>query len=114
MPNYANGKIYAIRSRSRPDLVYIGSTTQQLSKRYAEHVRDWRAGEGKVISYLVIEIGDSYIELIEAYPCKNKEELRRREGEVQRSIPCVNIRIEGRTPAEYREDNKEEIDAYHR
>lgn len=42
MPNYANGKIYAIRSRSRLDLVYIGSTTQQLSKRYAEHVQHFR------------------------------------------------------------------------
>ena len=26
MPNYQNGKIYAIRSHSRPDLIYVGSS----------------------------------------------------------------------------------------
>ena len=37
MPNYQNGKVYSIRSHSRPDLVYVGSTTQPLSKRFGGH-----------------------------------------------------------------------------
>ena len=35
--NYQNGKIYTIRSRSRPDLIYVGSTIQSLSTRFGEH-----------------------------------------------------------------------------
>ena len=59
----------------------------------------------------VVEIGDAYIELVENYPCFNLEELRRREGEFQRSIDCVNICIAGRSMSEWREDNKETISA---
>ena len=36
MPNYSEGKIYAIRSH-QTDRVYVGSTTQPLSKRFYEH-----------------------------------------------------------------------------
>ena len=52
-------------------------------------------------SFLVIELGDSYVELVENYPCANKEELRRREGQLQRSLPCVNVKVAGRTAAEW-------------
>lgn len=107
MPNYANGKIYTVRSVSRPDLIYVGSTTQTLSKRHSEHKIE--LARGTCISRLVIEIGDSYIELHENFPCSSREELRKREGEVQRSIPCVNRVIAGRTKTEYRAENRETI-----
>ena len=105
MPNYANGKIYSIRSRSRPDLVYIGSTIRPLSERFGGH----RKPSEKCTSKQIIDIGDAYIELIESYPCANIEELHKREGQVQRSMDCVNRNIAGRTPSEYRQDNKEDI-----
>ena len=38
MPNYQNGKIYCIRSH-QTDNIYIGSTTQKLCVRMAEHKR---------------------------------------------------------------------------
>ena len=86
MPNYQNGKIYSIRSRSRPDLVYVGSTTQPLSKRLGEH----KTPRKKTSSKQIIELGDAYIELIENYSCENKEELLKREGEIMRSMECLN------------------------
>ncbi len=110
MPDYANGKVYAVRSRSREDLVYIGSTTQPLAKRYSEHMR--AIGKHGTSAKQVIDIGDSYVELIEAFPCANKDELLRREGQIIRSMDCVNRCVAGRTLVEYRADNAEAIAAY--
>jgi hypothetical protein len=86
MPNYQNGKIYSIRSRSNLDLVYVGSTTQPLSKRFGGHKRQ----SNKTSSKHIINLGDGYIELIENFSCNSKEELLKREGEIMRSMDCVN------------------------
>jgi len=86
MPDYQQGKIYSIRSVSRPDLVYVGSTVQPLSKRFGRH----KTPANHTTSKQVIDIGDAYIELIEMYPCDNIEQLRQREGEIMRSMDCVN------------------------
>ena len=104
MPNYMKGKIYQIWSPNT-DKVYIGSTTQSLHKRFADHKRKQRS------SREVIDCGGAKIELIEYYPCSRKDELNRREGEIQRGRPCVNRCIAGRTPREYRQDNRESIAA---
>jgi aspartate carbamoyltransferase regulatory subunit len=37
-----------------------------------------------------MDIGDAYIELIEYFQCDTKEELSKREGEIMRSMDCVN------------------------
>ncbi len=84
--NYQNGKIYTIRSRSRPDLIYVGSTIQSLSTRFGEHKKPANSYTSKQI----ITLGDSYIELLETYPCSNVEELRLRENHHMRSMDCVN------------------------
>ena len=105
MPNYQNGKIYSIRSRSRDDLVYVGSTCCGLSVRFGQH----KLVGNKASSKQIVELGDAYIELIENYACGSKEELNRREGQLIRSMVCVNKRIEGRTATEYYHDNREEI-----
>ena len=52
---------------------------------------------------------DCYIELLEEFPCVNKMQLNRREGELIRLHDCVNKNIAGRTPSEYREEHKTEI-----
>jgi hypothetical protein len=112
MPDYSNGKIYTIRSRSC-DLVYIGSTVQRLTDRFAEHKRHYNGyKQGKrafVCSYTVFDKGDAYIELFELYPCNNRIELARYEGQCQRKYECVNNNIAGRTVAEYKEEEKEKI-----
>ena len=112
MPNYQNGKIYAIRSH-QTDKIYIGSTSQALSTRFGTHRRffsSWKNGSRHyTTSYEILENDDCYIELLENYPCNDKNELRRREGELIRAMNCINKNIAGRTQKEYYNDNREEI-----
>ena len=117
MVNYQNGKIYTIRSRNS-DKVYVGSTCNELRKRIYEHKKDyryWVNGKPKYVSsFEVLKDGMCYIELLEKYPCNDKNELKRREGEVIRSMECVNKAIAGRTPKEYQEEHKEQRKEYHK
>ena len=47
------------------------------------------------------------IELIEEYPCNDKMELHKREGQHIQSIDCVNKQIAGRTKQERTRTNAE-------
>jgi hypothetical protein len=98
--DYKNGKIYAIRSH-QTEQIYIGSTTQPLTKRLNAHKAK------NCNSKLILQYEDAYIELIETYSCENREQLNKREGEHIRANNCVNKLIAGRTQKEYLEDNKE-------
>jgi hypothetical protein len=103
-PNFQNGKIYSIRSH-QTEKIYVGSTTQPLYKRFHQHKKP----SNKTNSKEIMKFADAYIELIENYPCIDKDELHMREGEIIRERDCVNRNIAGRTKAEWREDNKENI-----
>jgi len=103
MPNYSSGKIYRIVSPHHP-LPYIGSTTQPLANRMALH-RKTRT----CTSRLLIDAGDASIELVEEFPCQTMEELTRREGEVMRTMECVNRRVAGRTRKEYYQENRKAV-----
>ena len=106
--NYQNGKIYCIRTTIDDD-IYVGSTTQLLSKRMAWH-RDGTKHEKKKhlkIYQKMTEHGydNFYIELLEECPSENVEQ-RRREGEMIRELrPVLNKAIVGRTIKEWYEDN---------
>jgi len=93
MVNYQKGKIYTIRSRNS-DKVYIGSTCNELRKRFYNHKTDykrWVNGKGDyTASSEVLKDGNCYIELLEKCPCNSKDELLRREGQLIRSMKCVN------------------------
>jgi hypothetical protein len=106
MVNYQNGKIYSIRS-FQTNIIYIGSTTQKLSTRMAEHRSRFKKNKFYCTSYEILKYDDAYIELLENCPCENKEELYKREGELQRENSCVNERIAGRSDKQWRNDNKE-------
>ena len=79
MPNYQNSKVYKIWN-TEDDMIYIGSTTQALCVRMAEHRRDVKRCQerGMRLLYHMQGIGiDKFrIELVEEYPCNNVEELR--------------------------------------
>ena len=110
MPNYSDGKIYAIRSH-QTDKVYIGSTTQLLSKRFYEHKKSYERyikdqKKAYITSFEMFKYNDCYIELIKNYPCKNKEELSKEEGALIRKMNCVNKKIAGRTLKEYYDENR--------
>ena len=109
---YENGKIYCIRNWVDDD-IYVGSTTQALSKRFQKHkdILTTFKKDRKLYSKMnELGIDKFYIELYEEYPCNNVEQLRRREGEIIRNLkPVLNKQIEGRTLGEWIEDNKEHL-----
>lgn len=117
MPDYRKGKIYKIVS-DKTDKMYYGSTCSPLSVRMGNHRRSyksWKKGKARhVRAYDIMEFGDARIVLVENYPCNNIEELEKgREAHYIRNEECVNIRVPGRTPKQYQEDNKEKYKQYY-
>jgi hypothetical protein len=113
MPNYQNGKIYKLVS-FQTDKIYIGSTTQSLAVRKAEHVKKYKhflAGKGNyTTSYELIKLGDVDIVLIENFPCNSKEELHKQERfYIENFKNCSNKNIPTRTSKEYYEHHKEKL-----
>jgi len=115
MPNYQNSKLYKIWSPQTNE-VYVGSTTQPLSRRMVGHrgaFKRYKAGKTNYVSsFKILEYGDARIELIRECPCDNREQLVAIEGKHIRELDCVNIIIAGRTWKQYRQDNKDKIKAY--
>ena len=109
MPNYQDGKVYTIRNYTDNSLIYVGSTTETLSRRLVNHRTDCKRGvKVSLYSHIVDNNWSNwYIELYEYYPCNNRTELDRREGEVIRDIGTINKNIAGRTQKDWREDNPE-------
>jgi hypothetical protein len=107
---YQNGKIYKLVCDATP-IVYYGSTIQLLSKRLNIHKYSTNC-----CSRELFELGNVSIELIEEYPCNNKQELLAREriyiefmlNNFTHRVIC-NKEIPNRTPKEYRQDNRESI-----
>lgn len=117
MNKYQNGKIYKIVDVGYTKC-YIGSTCEKLSQRMARHrgtyksyLKDNKLNTSSSRLFDEFGIENCKIELIEEYPCENKMELLRKEGEHIRNNNCVNKIIAGRTVKEYNEDNKEKISA---
>ena len=115
MNRYNEGKIYKIVDVAYTKC-YVGSTRETLSQRMARHREKYNSyikGKGKFTTSfnLFDEFGvdNCKIELIENYPCQNKDELRRKEGHFIKNTDCVNKLIAGRTDKEYRQDNREKI-----
>lgn len=110
MPDYLQSKIYKIWSPSE-NLVYYGSTIQSLAQRLAKHKSGYKrynnGKRGYCTSFLVLDCEDYKIELVEEYPCNNKQQLEKQEGEYIKINDCVNKVVVGRTPREYYEANKE-------
>ena len=107
MPDYSKAKIYAIKS-DQYDKIYIGSTCRPLNIRLNEHkCRKYYVKKEK--SKEILKYNDAKIYLIENFPCLNKNELRKREGEIIRQNNCVNIQIAGRTTKMWIDENKDHV-----
>ena len=119
---YQNAKIYVLVENACTKQ-YIGSTCESLSRRRSRHISSYKFyqstpdKENRFITsfYLLSKFGieNVKIELLENFPCKNKEELRKREGFHIRQNDCVNKCIAGRIVKErqqvWQEQNKEQI-----
>ena len=90
MIDYKNGKLYSVRCFSDQSLIYVGSTTQTLSKRWGDHKHQWKTGNHLPFHKLIIDITDWYIQLEEVCPCDNKEQLIQKEFELMRKISTLN------------------------
>lgn len=114
---YTNGQIYSIRSHQTKD-IYIGSSIQPLHKRLHSHKRDYNwflKDKGHYVSsFEIIMFDDCYIELVENFPCMNKKELNKREGQHIRNTDCINRYVAGRTKQEYLKENKEQVSERHK
>lgn len=114
--NYANGKVYVVRNEDN-DKVYVGSTTQTLSKRMAEHRRGINKTDRQHFKIYIamkdIGVDKFYIELIENFPCDTKEQLTQREGHWIRHHDSFkngyNGRVEGRNTQEWYAENREKL-----
>jgi hypothetical protein len=99
MPDYQKGKIYKLWSPQGTDEeVYYGSTCNDLRYRKYGHKNKTHNCSSKI---LFEKYDDVRIELIEDYPCNNRAELNKKEGEYIRENKCLNKAIAGRTMKEY-------------
>jgi hypothetical protein len=80
---YSKAKIYSIRSH-QTDKFYIGSTTQELSKRMQSHQCHYKSRPFYVSSFEILKFPDVYIELLEEFPCENRIQLEKRESDLVR------------------------------
>jgi len=92
--------------------IYVGSTKSTLEERFKQHIQNYKVfKKGKrnyVTSYDLFDkygIDNCRIELIETV----EENLKKREGHYQKTIDCINKRVEGRTKKEHYNDNIEAI-----
>ena len=112
--DYEKGKVYCIRNYKSND-IYVGSSCQPLCKRLSWHKSS--INKKNCTNYPLYvkmkELGKEcfYIELLENYPCSNKEELRAREGHYIRKMGNLNKRIENRNKKEWTKDNYEKVKA---
>ena len=111
---YENAKVYCILNLIDDD-VYVGSTCQTLSQRMTKHRHNTKSRpDAMKITQKMRDQGieNFYIKLLEEYPCENKEQLMKKEGEWIRNISTLNDKVMGRTHAEWmkkwREENKEQ------
>ena len=118
MNKYQKSKIYKIVCNITNE-VYIGSTITKLNRRLYKHT----SPTNNCISKNIISRGNYDIELIENYPCENKEQLHIREKHFITTMDCINIRIPAQTgneikenrlkySKEYREKHKDTIKQY--
>jgi len=113
MPDYSKSKIYKIVSASKPELVYIGSTTQPLKKRFNQHrssYNQYKKGlSNYVTSFKLFECDDAEIKLIKNVCCETRKELEKLEGEIILNTICCNKYVAGRTNKAYYQSNKSKI-----
>jgi hypothetical protein len=118
---YKNAKIYTIRYRNDDSLIYIGSTCLPLYKRWYNHKHTCFNINNKEYNRIVYQkiretddFDNWYIELYDEFPCENKEQLLKHEGEVIRELGTLNTKIEGRSKKERYEENKDKLSTYYK
>ena len=110
-------QIYAIKSKSYPELQYIGSTKLSLKKRLQFHKSQYKRYCKGLLkchysSFDVMKYDDYYIELYCETGTYNRSDAEWLEGQVIRAESCINKFVPGRTNKQYYQDNIEKIKDY--
>ena len=95
MPDYKKAKIYKIIDL-KENMVYIGSTTNALSVRMAQHRYVYKNKLKSISVHIIFDkhgLENCKIVLVENYPCINKEQLQQRESEYIKHNECVNKQL---------------------
>lgn len=109
--NLQNAKIYKL-TNDVSDLVYIGSTTSDLLKRFASHKASYiywnkRKNPPNYTAHLLVNHISCVITLVENFPCKMRIELEKRERHwIENTLNCCNKNIPTRTRPEWYKANK--------
>ena len=118
--NFSNACIYKIVCKdTNVKASYIGSTVN-FKSRMCQHKNNSNNLKQKYNVYQYIRANGGWnnwemIKIKDVKPCLDRYNLRKVEGEYQKKLkPILNKRIECRTQAEYKEDNKEKILNYHK
>jgi hypothetical protein len=113
MVNYENGKIYKVVC-NKTNLIYIGSTCRPLNKRLIDHRQSYRQFLNQNYNnhsiFEIIKNNDYKIELVEQFPCENKQELLKKEREYILSTTCVNKTMPIRHDDDLKNKYKNDID----
>jgi len=112
MPDYSKNQNYKLHDNITGE-DYYGHTTQTLASRLGKHISN--ANDATIsqpcTSRQIIKRGDFEMIHLEYFPCANRKEAEARERWWIENQECVNTQIPGRTYKEWRQDNKEELDA---
>ena len=100
MADYSKGEVYKSSSGGTVG-IYIGSTTQKLNKRLADHKCKASSEKGKYCSSRpLFEKGNVKITLPGDHPSERKEQLLARERHWVETLPNINCKIPSRTSKE--------------
>ena len=105
MVNYQEGKVYMVWFEGE-DKRYYGSTTTTLTKRLSQHKKNYKSQKAKCSLFAFFDeygVENAKIELVEAFPCANRNELEAREGFHIRNNEHINTNISGRSVEEKKE-----------
>jgi hypothetical protein len=86
--DYSSGKVYKITDIAYTKM-YIGSTTQSLTKRFSTHKYNYNTWKNQkkgswISSFELFDefgVDNCKVELIENFSCNSREELHKKEGE---------------------------------
>ncbi|EKX38210.1 hypothetical protein GUITHDRAFT_115554 [Guillardia theta CCMP2712] len=89
-----------------------------MMQRWSEHKKDCLLEKSKTYNCLLYKTMRQHgvdkwkIELYERFPCSNRTELRKKEGDIIKQIGTLNGKVAGRGKKEYSEENAEYLKEY--
>jgi len=115
MITYQQGYIYKIQHIDNPTIKYIGST-HDFNQRCESHQNTNILTNQRKLYRKIHELGgwsNFNIDIIDLYHNINRSQLLKIEGEYQKQFKSpLNMRIAGRTPQEYVNDNIQYLRVY--